>query len=117
MWEHVIIRTILSAWNQVLPRLLHDAPTRYEEYLRQRLIWNLHFITSDGLMLGSRHWLAWEEMVEGPRNSIRTWQIFLSRPWHEQKHVLAVIHGGQIMHWQIQEPMDRTTILALASYG
>ena len=66
MWEHVFIRTILSAWNQVLPRLLHNAPARYDEYLRQKLIWdshfiiiwNPHFITSNGLILGSRHWLV-----------------------------------------------------------
>ena len=67
-------------------------------------------------MLGSRHWLAWEEMAEGPLNSIRPWEVFLSWPWHEQKHVLAVIYGGQIMHWQIHESIDRSTILATSSH-
>mgnify|MGYP007129565503 CR=1 FL=1 len=55
-------------------------------------------------------------MVEGPTNSIKTWQVFLSRFWQKQKYVLTKIHGGQIIYWQFQEAMDRVTIPSTSSH-
>ena len=55
-------------------------------------------------------------MVEGPTNSIKTWQVFLSHSWQKQKYVLTKIHGGQIIYWQFQEAMDRATKPSTSSH-
>ena len=68
------------------------------------------FTTSDGLVLGSRQWLSWGGMTEGPTKTVQTWQEFLSRSWEEQKEILGNMHDGQIMYQQIQEARSRLPI-------
>ena len=111
-WEDRFIRTVFSAWKQVLPGLLRNKPkpNHYIEYIRQRIVWNPLFTTSDGSLLGSRQWLSWGKMAEGPAKTVQTWQRFLSRSWEEQKEILGSMHGGQIMYQQIQEAMSRFPI-------
>ena len=111
-WEDKFIRTLFAAWKQVLPGLLRNKPNpkHYLEYLRQKIVWNPLFTTSDGFVLGSRQWLSWGKMTEGPAKTVQTWKEFLSRSLEEQKEILRNMHGGHIMYQQIQEAMSRQPI-------
>ena len=73
-WEDKFIRTLFSAWKQVFPGLIDNKPKpkHYIEYLRKRVMWNLLFTISDGLVLGFRRWLSWGKMSEGPAKSVTT---------------------------------------------
>ena len=42
--------------------------------------------------------------------------FLLSHSWEEQKQVLAWMHGGKLMHRQIQEVVSRVTIPPNSSY-
>ena len=68
------------------------------------------FTTSDGLVLGSRQWLSWGEMTEGPAKIVQTWKEFLSWSLEEQKKLLRNMHDGHIMYQLIQEAMSRLPI-------
>ena len=79
-WEDKFIRTLFSAWKQVLPGLLHNKPNpkHYLEYLRQKIVWNPLFTTSDGLVLGTRQWLSWGKMTgRSCENSSNLERVFI----------------------------------------
>ena len=77
-WEAKFIRNLFWPWKQVLLGLLHNKPNprHYVEYLIRRVVWNPLFTTSDGLVMGSRQWLAWGKMSKGSAKLVRTCQVF-----------------------------------------
>ena len=88
----------------------------YVEYLRQMVVWNPLFTRKMVQCWVVDNGWDGKKMAKGLANSVRTWQVFLSLFWEEQKQGLARMHGGQLMYHQFQEATSRVTIRPNNSY-
>ena len=68
--------TIMRAWSSLREGLVLMQPKTMEEQLRQPLFWNPGIKSEDGMMLGQKKYLAWEQMLGYNISLVRDWEVF-----------------------------------------